>query len=139
VYRKILVANDGSKGGTAALTTAIAMAHKWRAALHMICVEELPRFAASVDEIDEERREGQRLFDQVIDRALREAKAARVKLEAHVVVGHTVPKIVEFVEMERFDLLVVGYMGHSALYNRLIGSTTDRLVDLAPCQVLVVK
>lgn len=26
--------------------------------------------------------------------------------------------IVDFVERERFDLLVVGYMGHSALYNR---------------------
>jgi nucleotide-binding universal stress UspA family protein len=36
-------------------------------------------------------------------------------------------------------LLVIGYMGHSALYNRLIGSTTDRLVEVAPCQVLVVK
>ena len=40
---------------------------------------------------------------------------------------------------QRFDLLVVGYMGHSALYNRIIGSTTDRLVELAACHVLVVK
>ncbi len=39
----------------------------------------------------------------------------------------------------QYDLLVVGYMGHSALYNRIIGSTTDRLVELAPCQVLVIK
>jgi len=30
-------------------------------------------------------------------------------------------------------------MGHSALYNRLIGSTTDRLVEHAPSAVLVVK
>jgi nucleotide-binding universal stress UspA family protein len=30
-------------------------------------------------------------------------------------------------------------MGHTALYNRLIGGTTDRLVELAPCSVLVVK
>jgi nucleotide-binding universal stress UspA family protein len=34
---------------------------------------------------------------------------------------------------------VIGYMGHSALYNRLIGSTTDRLVELAPCAVHVAK
>ena len=60
-------------------------------------------------------------------------------LHAHVVAGHAVPSIVEFVGREKVDLLVVGYMGHSALYNRLIGSTTDRLVELAPCQVLVVK
>ena len=49
------------------------------------------------------------------------------------------PSIVEIIEREGFDLLVIGYMGHSALYNRLIGSTTDRLVELAPCHVLVVK
>jgi nucleotide-binding universal stress UspA family protein len=30
-------------------------------------------------------------------------------------------------------------MGHAALWNRVIGSTTDRLVDLAPCTVLMVK
>ena len=47
--------------------------------------------------------------------------------------------IVEFVEREHSDLLVIGYMGHSALYNRVIGSTTDRLVELAGCTVMVVK
>ena len=47
--------------------------------------------------------------------------------------------IVEFVRTHDYDLLVVGFMGHSALYNRLIGSTTDRLVELAPCPVFVVK
>ena len=48
-------------------------------------------------------------------------------------------KDVEIVELHHFDLLVIGYMGHTALYNRLIGGTTDRLVELARCAVLVVK
>lgn len=60
-------------------------------------------------------------------------------LTPHIVAGHAVPAIVEFIEREGFDLLVVGYMGHSALYNRIIGSTTDRLVELAGCTVMVVK
>jgi nucleotide-binding universal stress UspA family protein len=62
-----------------------------------------------------------------------------VRLETHVVAGQSVPRIVELIERESCDLLVIGYMGHSALYNRLIGSTTDRLVELAPCAVLVIK
>jgi nucleotide-binding universal stress UspA family protein len=62
-----------------------------------------------------------------------------VKLATHIVVGHAVPAIVDFIEREGFDLLVTGFMGHSALYNRVIGSTTDRLVELAPCTILVVK
>lgn len=139
MYSKILIANDGSEGAAKALATAITLARRLKAELHMISVEELPRFPTTVDEIVEEKEEANRRFDAVIARARSRAKAARTKLEAHVVTGHAVPSIIEFIEREGCDLLVVGFMGHSALYNRLIGSTTDRLVELAPCPVLVVK
>jgi nucleotide-binding universal stress UspA family protein len=139
MYSKILIANDGSAGAARALTAAIELARRLHAPLQMVCVEELPRFPTSVDEVVEEEAEARKLFDRVIQASHKQAKAAHVKLESHVIPGHAVSSIVEFVERERFDLLVVGFMGHSALYNRLIGSTTDRLVELAPCQVLVVK
>jgi nucleotide-binding universal stress UspA family protein len=139
MFDKVLIANDGSEGGARALSAAITLAHKHGSELHMISVEELPRFPASVDEVVEEKNEANRRYETVIAQAKAQARAAGTTLTAHVVVGHAVPAIVEFVERERFDVLVVGFMGHSALYNRLIGSTTDRLVELAPCAVLVVK
>lgn len=139
MYSKILIANDGSAGAARALNAAIELARRLRLPLHMVCVQELPRFPTSVDEILEEEAEAKKMFDGVILTSHKQAKAARVKLEARIIPGHAVSSIVEFVEREKFDLLVVGFMGHSALYNRLIGSTTDRLVELAPCQVLVVK
>jgi nucleotide-binding universal stress UspA family protein len=37
------------------------------------------------------------------------------------------------------DLLVIGARGHSALYERMVGSRTDRIMHLARCPVLVVK
>lgn len=80
-----------------------------------------------------------RKYAEVVSNAAAEAKRHRVKLMSHIVVGHAVPAIVDFIERDGFDLLVTGFMGHSALYNRVIGSTTDRLVELAPCTVLVVK
>lgn len=139
MYSKILVANDGSAGAARALKAAIELARRLHSSLHMVCVEELPRFPTSVDEVVEEEAEAKKIFDQVILASRNQAKAAHVKLETHVIAGHAVSSIVEFVERERFDLLVIGFMGHSALYNRLIGGTTGRLVELAPCQVLVVK
>jgi nucleotide-binding universal stress UspA family protein len=139
MYSKILIANDGSPGAARALNAAIELSRRLHTALHMVCVEELPRFPASVDEVIEESSAAQKVFDEVVLAARKQAKAAHVKLETHVIAGHAVSSIVEFVERERYDVLVVGFMGHSALYNRLIGSTTDRLVELAPCQVLVVK
>ena len=139
MFNRILIANDGSEGAAKALNTALGLAKQFQADLHMICVEELPRFATSIDEVMEEQRDARHAFAKVAEAAKRKAKAQDVPLHTHLVAGHPVSTISEFVERERFDLLIVGYMGHSALYNRLIGSTTDRLVELAPCQVLVVK
>ncbi len=139
MFERIVIANDGSEGAARALSVAIKLATTHGAALHMISVEEMPQFPASVDEVIEEKAEANHFFDGVIARAKAQAQAAGVTLTEHVVTGHAVQTISEFVERQRADLLVIGYMGHSALYNRIIGSTTDRLVELAPSAVLVVK
>jgi nucleotide-binding universal stress UspA family protein len=139
MFRKILIANDGSAGAARALSAAIDLASKHGAELHMISVEELPRFPETIGEVMEEKEEQNHRFEGVISDALAQARAAGLALRTHVIVGHAVPTIVDFVGREKLDLLVVGYMGHSAIYNRLIGSTTDRLVELAPCAVLVIK
>lgn len=139
MYSRILIANDGSEGAAKAMAAALALAKRHKAALHMILVEELPQFADTLGELDEEKQVQNHRFAPVIEQAVARAKAARVKLETHVVAGHAVPSIVNFIKQGGYDLLVIGFMGHSALYNRLIGSTTDRLVEHAPCDVLVVK
>jgi nucleotide-binding universal stress UspA family protein len=139
VFNKILIANDGSEGAARALSAAIKLATVHDAELHMISVEELPRFPASIDEVVEEKDEANHVYEAVARRAIAQAQAEGRKLKVHVLVGHPVSTISEFVEREAADLLVVGYMGHSALYNRVIGGTTDRLVEHAPCAVLVIK
>jgi nucleotide-binding universal stress UspA family protein len=135
----MLVAADGSKGGERAFTYALALAKRLGVGLAMVCVEEAPRFPASIDEVAEALSDEGGVFDKVVAAATAQAAAQDVAFQPHVVVGHPVAAIVDFIQRGGYDLLVVGYMGHSALYNRIIGSTTDRLVELAPCQVLVVK
>jgi nucleotide-binding universal stress UspA family protein len=105
----------------------------------MVTVEELPRFPASIDEVAEEKEEADHRFAPVIETARAQADAAGVALETHLVPGHVVEAIVRLINECRFDLLVAGFMGHSQLYERIIGGTTDRLVRLAPCATLVVK
>jgi nucleotide-binding universal stress UspA family protein len=140
MFKKILIANDGSEGAFKALIDALRLAHSHKAQAHMICVEEIPWMpAGSREEVIGDKEMADRKFAEVVAKAEAEAKRHRVKLNSHIVVGHAVPAIVDFIERDRFDLLVTGFMGHSALYNRVIGSTTDRLVELAPCAVLVVK
>ena len=105
----------------------------------MVTIEELPRFPASIDEIAEEKDEANHRFAPVIDAAKAAARAAGVEIETHLVPGHVADAVIGLINQLKADLLVVGFMGHSQLYERIIGGTTDRLVRLAPCAVLVVK
>lgn len=139
MYRKILVANDGSAGASRALDAAISLAKLHGAELHMMTVEELSRFPASIDEIAEEKDEADHRFEPVMAAARAQAEKAGIAIDTHLAAGHAAHAIVEFARRQGVDLLVVGFMGHSQLYERIIGSTTDRLVRLAPCAVLVVK
>jgi len=56
-----------------------------------------------------------------------------------VVEGHPIRDIVKLAADLGGDLLVIVATGHSALYERTIGSRADRIVQLAQCPVLVVK
>ena len=139
MFARIVVANDGSEGGFKALSMACDLAKRCGAALHMISVEELPDFPASIDEIIEIKDAENHKYHDVLERARGIAKASDIDLQAEVVAGHAAASVVDRVKALNADLLVVGFMGHSALYERIIGGTTDRLVRLAPCPVLVVK
>lgn len=139
MFVRIVVANDGSEGGFKALAMACNLAKSCGAQLHMISVEELPDFAATIDEIVEIKDAENHKYHDVIERARGIAKANDIALDAEVVAGHAVASVVDRVKALNADLLVVGFMGHSALYERIIGGTADRLVRLAPCPVLVVK
>jgi nucleotide-binding universal stress UspA family protein len=139
MFKHIVVAYDGSQGGLNAVAMACDLAKQLGASLHMISVEEIPNIPASIDEVIETKTEENHKFHDALAKARAIAKQKGVKLNAEVVAGHAVSAIVAYVKAHKADLLVVGFMGHSALYERIIGGTADRLVRLAPCPVLVVK
>lgn len=57
----------------------------------------------------------------------------------HVREGRPVPALVAFMATMRPGLLVVGTHGGNALERAVFGSVAERLVERAPCDVLVVK
>jgi len=139
MFDKILHANDGSEGAFKALATALHLAERCRAELHMVSVEEIQWVPGTREEVIGERQLVERKFDGVFARAKDEAKKQSVNLETHLLIGHPVKAIAEFAASKGFDALVIGYVGHSQLYNMLIGSTAEQLVRMAPCTVVVVK
>jgi nucleotide-binding universal stress UspA family protein len=139
MFKHIVIANDGSEGSLKALAMACDIGKLHGASLHMISVEEIPNIPASIDEVIETKTEENHKFHDVLAQARAIAKKKGVKLDAEVVAGHAVAAVVAYLKTKKADLLVVGFMGHSALFERIIGGTADRLVRLAPCPVLVVK
>ncbi|MBI3754324.1 MAG: universal stress protein [Deltaproteobacteria bacterium] len=140
MFRKILAANDGSEGARKALIAAIDLAKKYRAELHSISVEEhLPHYAASLGEVLEAQSEANDYFKKKNEEAMALALKEGLSLHTHVLAGHEVGTIIQFAKDNHFDLLVIGFMGHSKIFGRIWGSTSHNLTRLSPCTVLVVK
>lgn len=138
MFQKILVANDGSTDGYLALETAIGMAKKFKAKLEMIICEEFPIYANDVELLAwMDQQHVQSL--ECIAKSKQIAKSKRINLETYLFQGVPVTTISDFVEKNDVDLLVLGFVKHSAFYRWFVGSTTDGLVEDVPCHVLVVK
>jgi nucleotide-binding universal stress UspA family protein len=139
MFAKILNANDGSETASRSFSLATALAKRDGAELHMVCVEEIPYMPEFVQEVQTRDEKTAQRIEKLLQQAQAIADAEQVKLETHVLKGHPVRDIVRLGEELNADLIVIGAVGHSALYERLIGSRADRIVQLAKCPVLVVK
>jgi nucleotide-binding universal stress UspA family protein len=139
MFHKILHANDGSEHAFRALALALAIAKQNRSDLHIVCVEEIPYLPEFMEEVRESTGTAARYFRGVLQRARSIAEQSHVDVHTRVLAGHPVRDIVRLATEIKADLLVIGATGHSAMYERMIGSRADRIVQLAQCPVLVVK
>ncbi len=139
MFDKILVANDGSEHAFHALSLSLAIAKQNASELHMVSVEEIPYLPEFIEEVRESTGKAARFFHGVLQRARAMAQVQEVELHTHLLAGHPVRDIVELAAELKVDLLVIGATGHSALYERMVGSRADRIMQLAKCPVLVVK
>lgn len=140
MFKKILVAFDGSQGAVKALDKAVELAVSFQAELHSISVEvDLPRYAATVGEFDEVKREKDAYFGELNREAMQRALEKGVKLVPHVVTGHAVDSVVGLCKEGCFDLVVAGFTGHSRVFERIWGGTSRNIARFAPCTVMIVK
>jgi nucleotide-binding universal stress UspA family protein len=140
MFGRILVAYDGSEGSKTALLTAITLGKSMRSDICVVSVEgKLPRYAATLGEIDEVERERHQFYDRIQEEAKQAAKAQGIKLGTIVAPGPAAETIVKCAREGNYDLIVMGHKGHSRQHEYLVGATTDRVAHLAPCSVLIVR
>jgi nucleotide-binding universal stress UspA family protein len=98
-----------------------------------------PHYAATVGEVLEAKAEKNGYFAKINGEAKEISARERVVLHTKVIAGHEVETIVDHDRDHHFDLAVVGFMGHSKIYDRVWGSTSQNIARLVPCTVMVVK
>jgi nucleotide-binding universal stress UspA family protein len=140
MYNKILVAYDGSEGSRKALKAGVEMAAIFKSELHSICVEvDLPHYVATIGEFTEVKLQKDTYFQKLNEEAEDLADETGINLTTHIAAGHAVDSIVGFATEGGFDLVIVGFTGHSRIFERIWGGTSRNIARFSPCAVLIVK
>ena len=140
MFRKILVAYDGSEGAMKGLKAGIDLAKVHQAKLCALAVEEkLPRFSATIDEVQDEKEFADQKYGRILKAAEALAREAEVDLKTILRPGHPAKTIVEVAKEGQFDLILVGHSGLSEVWARFLGSTAEKVSRHAPCSVLIVR
>jgi nucleotide-binding universal stress UspA family protein len=140
MIEQILIAHDGSDSARKAFDFAVELTVRLGARLRMICVEEeIPRHAEVIDEFREEKDRADSYFGQLAEHCRARARLHSVELDTVIVPGHAVKVIGDFVLENVVDLLVIGFTGHSRIYEHIWGGTAHNLTTTVRCSVLVIK
>lgn len=89
MFRRLLVAYDGSPGAKRALETAVEFAHRDDAVLFALAIiAHLPRYGGTVGEVDEERLYGEQECTRLLEEASDFAARRGVLVEPETRIGH---------------------------------------------------
>jgi nucleotide-binding universal stress UspA family protein len=140
MFKKILLAYDGSEGANAALNAGINLAKLHQAELWAVAVEEkLPRFSGTIDEVQEEKQFADEQCGKLLEAARVRAKEAGIELKILIRPGHPAQTIVAVAQEGKFDLVLVGHTGLSGVWAAFLGTTAEKVSRHAPCSVLIVR
>lgn len=141
MFRKIAVAYNESPEAKRALVSAIQLAKHLNADVQVVTVmADLPSYTAyavaadvSLTRVLEDDRT--KFYGSLQDTARTYASDHGVELSCHLIEGHEVEAIVDFLRSQKADLLVVG-LHQRDLYIARLWSTVYELAQEAPCSVL---
>jgi nucleotide-binding universal stress UspA family protein len=139
MFRKILVAYDGSEGAKLALAKAREIVQAARAEIHVLAVGRIPEYAETVSEVEEEKEQAQNYYSKITDEAANQLKQQGLSPIVHIDFGKPADTILRISEELKVDLVVLGTHSHAAVRRRFLGATVDKVIDHAHCSVLVVR
>jgi nucleotide-binding universal stress UspA family protein len=156
VFKKILVALDGSESSSRASKVAVGLAEKVRAelvVLHAITppssyygsnyptVSGMSPPPPSQREIDAYYAQARKAASAIVGETIAQAKKSGLKVQTELPEGVSsiVETIISHADSSNDDLIVVGTRGLGGFKKLLLGSVSSGVVSHANCPVLVVR
>ena len=136
MYKKILVATDGSDYSNRAMKAAVELAKIHGASIEMLHI--IPTQTAVYPFPPVSQEDVQKIKDKVKEETLKGIDAGGVTITSNTLTGSPAAGILSYCAAD-YDLIVMGTKGHGAIGGALIGSVTQRILAEAKCPVLVIK
>ncbi|WP_094228024.1 universal stress protein [Methanolobus psychrotolerans] len=150
LYKKIMIATDGSENANKAAISGIEIARLAEAKLYAVNVMPMiphlsyfgvpiePPKKVSTDEVNFHKQleqDGINVLEIVKDMGSK----AGVQVETVLLEGHPGSEIINFAEKNEFDLIVMGTLGRTGLDRVIVGSVASDVGRHAKTRVMIVK
>ncbi|OYT50089.1 universal stress protein [Candidatus Bathyarchaeota archaeon ex4484_231] len=139
--KRILIPTDGSDPSMRAAEFAIKIAKHFNSEIVAIYVidrvilEEVSKVHERHGLEEEIRKNAERCLNYIVKLAERKGLKAR----SIVVEGQPHDQIVRYAESLKANMIIIGSKGRRGMNRILIGSVAERVIEYAPCPVLVIK
>lgn len=139
MYKKILLAIDGSEHSLRATQEAIKIASLTKEShIEVLLIAE---FSKAKNEIlhSEGKEELEVSRRKKLSPATEKLKSNNLSYEITILHGEPGPTIVDYSNKESFELLVIGSRGLNTFQEMVLGSVSHKVVKRVHCPVLIVK
>ena len=142
MYKRIVLAYDGSEAGQQALLESKELAQWSHAELWLVAVMPSPVNLAGYDGsiyIPEVAERDKQRFEAILEDGLKRMAEAGLTAKGELLMGDSVHQIAEFARKVKANLIVVGHKHLDSWAARWWrGSTSSALIEQSPCSVLCV-
>jgi nucleotide-binding universal stress UspA family protein len=138
IYRKVLIAIDGSKTSMHALREFIRFSKTEKLSITVVSIIPLYEGDLAATWTNNMITSMKKQCDISLTDALKIARDEGVTIEAVCEEGEIYERIVDLADMENYDLVVMGKKGMSLVERAFVGSVTARVIGYSRQDVLVI-
>jgi len=143
MYKRILIATDGSDRSRKAATEGVELAKALGAGVIALNVVNEVVVASAVRQLGSDKKEVEGKLKNAGQKAIDEIKkmgdAAGIKVESILKIGVPANTVIDVAGAEKADLIIMGSHGESGVSKLLIGSVVQKVLYWATIPVLVVR